>query len=182
MSKLPGEPFVEGAEEKSPLPSRKEVQAALGVAPQVRTTAERPEGVPRRRRYFGSSKLGVDCSALQEAGFHCHWINDVTGRIQEAQDCGYEFVSLSEIKAGPTLGAPSADEKDRVSRRVGVAEDGSELRAYLMKIRQDWYEENQAYYQERCDAVDRAIAAGTVEHVDHAYHPKDGIRYVPRSR
>jgi hypothetical protein len=139
------------------------VQAeAVAQTPLARQVSDRPEGRPRRRVAFGSSKLGVDCSKLHSEGWYCHWVNDYPGRIHEAQAVGYEFVKLSEIESGPTLGAPSADNQNRVSRRVGVTEDGRELLAYLMKIRQEYKNENDAFYQEKADKIDQQIRNGTV--------------------
>lgn len=179
MAKLPQESAVQAselAESAGEIPSREQVQAV------VRSTTDRPEGRPRRRPAFGSSKLGVDCSKLHQAGYYCHWINDYPGRVQDALNSGYEFVSLSEVQSAPSIGAPTADLGDRVSRRVGVMENGQELVAFLMKIPLDWKHENDAYYQERADAIDRAIRTGTVEHVENAYMPKDGIKYTTRTR
>lgn len=179
MAKLPQESAVEAVEQAvsaGEIPSREQIQAV------VRTTTDRKEGRPRRRPAFGSSKLGVDCSQLQQAGYYCHWINNYTGRVQDALNSGYEFVSLSEVQSAPSIGAPTADLGDRVSRRVGVTEDGKELLAFLMKIPMEWKHENDAYYQERADSIDRAIRTGAVENVENSYIPRDGIKYTTRNR
>jgi len=177
MAKLPQENAVQDeelGESAGAIPSRTE-------ASQVRATTDRRESLARRRPAFGSSKLGVDCSKLQQAGYYCHWINDYPGRLQDALNSGYEFVKQSEVESAPSIGAPSAAAGDQVSRRVGVTEAGQELLAYLMKIPLEWKHENDAYYQERADAIDRAIRSGTVETVENAYRPNDGIKYT-RSR
>lgn len=177
MAKLPSESTVQG-EDVGGIPSREAVSEALTP----RSTIDRPAPARRRPR-FGGSKLGVDCSKLHDAGFYCHWINDYPGRVNEALDSGYTHVSLSEVESGPVIGAPSATGEAKVSRRVGVTEDGRELLAYLMKIPLDWKQDNDAYYQERADKVDRAIKAGKIEQVENAYHPGgDKISYTARTR
>jgi len=54
----------------------------------------------------------------------------------------------------------NSDMGSRVSVVVGKNEDGSPLRAYLMKIRNEWFVEDQAVAQERVDAVDQQIKRG----------------------
>lgn len=142
---------------------RGEIPKRSDVAPQeqVRSLSDRSDGSPRRRPAFGRSKLGVDCNKLHEMGYYCHWINNYPGRVQDAIESGYEFVTTEEVDAGNTIGAPTADAGNKVSRRVGVTESGAELLAFLMKIKRAWKNENDAYYQERAAAIDRQIRSGT---------------------
>lgn len=99
------------------------------------------------------------------AGYHCHWINDYPGRILQAQQAGYEFVPSEEALvtmpdlAGSPLGA-GTDLGSRVSVVVGKQEDNSPLRAYLMKLRSEWYKEDQAVSQDRVDQIHGAIERG----------------------
>jgi len=107
-------------------------------------------------------------SVPEIAGHHCHWINDYAGRILQAQQGGYEFVNESEAMINSfSLGTASdlsgnTDMGSRVSIVVGKNEDGTALRAYLMKIRNEWFVEDQAVAQERVDAVDQQIKRGRV--------------------
>lgn len=178
MTKLVDDSGMEEARRESeaarePLPSRKALQAAL--AAQTRTTADRDaqESLPRRRPVFGSRRLGVNCDRLQQAGYYCHWVNDYPGRLSEAEESGYTFVTQDEVQQGHTSGAQNAASGNRVSRRVGVDESGKELLAYLMKIPQDWKDENDAYYQERADLADNAIRKGKTVPVERSYLPGD---------
>lgn len=162
------------------LPTREEVSPQ----PQVRNSYERQEDMQRKRKMFGETAFGVDCTKLQEAGYYCHWLNDSPGRISEAHANGYEFVKQSEVELAPGLGAPSADAGDKVSRIVGHTDQGGPLLGYLMKIPQGWKDENDAFYGKRADAVDRAVRSGTSHPVESGYIPKDGIKidYQTRSR
>lgn len=99
-------------------------------------------------------------------GFHLHWVNDYPGRILQAQQGGYEFVEKDETFvntrdfAGSSEESGSTDLGTRVSVVVGTSEKGEPLRAYLMKIREEWYEEDQRAAQNRVDAVEDAMSQG----------------------
>lgn len=100
---------------------------------------------PRARRVpLGVPSLKM--AAEQRAGYHRHWMNDHKNRIHAAEQAGYQFVS--EIVDGRDM---------RVSRRVGTHEDGSPLLAYLMEIRREFYDEDQAAKQAQVDEIDAAI-------------------------
>jgi hypothetical protein len=107
-------------------------------------------------------------SVPEISGYHLHWINDYAGRIPQAHQGGYEFVTSEEAMVNSfSLGTASdltgnTDMGSRVSVVVGKNEDGSPLRAYLMKIRNEWFVEDQEVAQERVDAVDQQIKRGRV--------------------
>ena len=98
-------------------------------------------------------------------GFHCHWVNDYPGRILQASSAGYEFCSQDEALitindlAGSALGQ-GTDLGSRVSLVVGKNEDGSPLRAYLMKIRLEWYKEDQLAGQSQVDKIHEGMRQG----------------------
>jgi hypothetical protein len=164
------------------LPNRAEVKADL--APKD-TTAQSEGlvtgGMPRRRMIGGGSKLGVDCSKLIERGYHPYWRNDMDGRVQEALANGYEFVSPDEVDELHLRITASEPSSDKVSRIVGYTDRGDPIKAFLMKIRKEWHDENMAFYQKRNDAIDKKIRSGASE-VESAYQPKEGISYQSRSR
>ena len=85
----------------------------------------------RTRQPFGVPRLKLSVP-FEIPGYHLHWINDTTGRIQEALNGDYEFVDPKEV------GVEGVD--GRYQCLVGTNEDGSAQIAYLMKIRQDWYD------------------------------------------
>ena len=99
------------------------------------------------------------------AGHHAHWVNDYPGRVLQAQDAGYLFVDKAEAAitsgdlAGGSIGVGS-DMGSRVSQVVGKNEDGSPLRAYLMKIPNQYYEEDQRDSQARVDNIHSAMKDG----------------------
>jgi len=101
-------------------------------------------------------------------GHHTHWLNDYAGRLLQAQQGGYDFVDQSEVVvtssdlAGSSLGVGS-DMGSRVSVVVGKNEDGTPLRAYLMKIRNEWFEADQEASQTRVDQMHDAMKQGKQE-------------------
>lgn len=120
-------------------------------------------------------------------GYHLHWINDYAGRIPQAQQGGYEFVNESEAMVNNfSLGTASdlsgsTDMGSRVSVVVGKNEDGTALRAYLMKIRNEWFVEDQAVAQERVDAVSNQIERGRVGSEQDRTQSDTANRYVSRA-
>jgi hypothetical protein len=139
---------------------KQEVAATEVATPEQRRRERRPFGVPR-------SKLSV---AKGISGYHLHWVNDDAGRIFEAEEGGYEFVSPEEV------GRPKSSD-GKVKQLVGKKEDGTGLFAYLMKIREEWYLEDQQEIQSSIDRVENAIKRGTFEENtnDRRYVPKQGI-------
>lgn len=125
----------------------------VNTVPQVRSESERaprpsriPFGVPR-------SKLEVP---LDVPGYHLHWINDEEGRLAEAQRGAYTFVKPSEI-------GDTASEESQVKRLVGTTSQGTPLYAYLMKLEDEFYEEDQKALTSVADEFDRAIRRGEID-------------------
>lgn len=165
------------------LPSRNQVEVDLSLKPEAAPDEVGGQVAQQRRRMIGGgSKLGVDCTKLIERGYHPYWRNDMDGRVQEALANGYEFVSPDEVEEVNLRVSATEMSADKVSRIVGYTDRGDPIRAYLMKIRKEWHEENMAFYQKRNDAIDRAIRSGQTTPVEGAYQPKEGTTYQTRSR
>jgi hypothetical protein len=127
--------------------------------PRERERPERSErvpfGVPRQRII---RPTGCENDGFQYRVFNDNWAND-PGRIQRAKQAGYEVVDNFEPLP------------------VGSNDDGSPIKGVLMRIPQEWYDEDQKLKQKTVDAVDAAIKAGTLEQSasDKRYIP-DGIK------
>lgn len=149
---------------------------------QVRSSVDRGER-PRRGVFNGTTgKLTVYGDI---PGYHMHIFNDTPGRIEEALSAGYEFVSPSEI-GGTASGVVSrnTDLGDKVRFLVGASGGPEGLYAYLMKIRQEWFEEDQLEQQQVNDRVDHAIRNGqntkSGTSSDGFYVPREGIKLTTR--
>lgn len=118
----------------------------------VRTQADRPARTKRIPFGVARSKLGV---TLELPGYHLHWVNDTAGRIAEAQQGGYTFVEPKEIG--------EAGQDSQVKRLVGTQEDGQAMYAYLMKLENEFYEEDQKINLKIADEFDNAIRRGELD-------------------
>ena len=138
------------------------------------------DGAPRRLKkgvFNGTrGKLVVDGEI---PGYHLHIINDDRNRLQDATSNGYEFVSPKEIE-GVSENVVSRNGElgsDRVRFLVGSQENGQPMYAYLMKLRQEWYDEDQAELQKKNDMIDNAVRKGTITGDNPAFYvPKGGIQ------
>ncbi len=127
--------------------------------------------------------------APEMPGFHLHWFLGTAERLQRAIDGGYEFVDEREIKINNvSLGGDSAvsgntDLGSRVSVVSGqeIGKDGQPTRLVLMKIRLEWYEEDQKLVDDRNEQIAAALRGGDLgaekEASGDARH-----RYVDKSR
>lgn len=120
--------------------------------------------------------LGVARSRLSVAGrqgYVRRWINDSEGRLQMAQEGGYQFVQDDAVKqiGDPDIANENRDLGARVSR---VVNQSTGQRAYLMEIKADYYEEDQAAKIAKVEETDRRIRKGKLEEVDESYIPDNG--------
>ena len=104
-------------------------------------------------------------------GYKQYWFRGEPGRLQRALKAGYEFVKPEEVEtfnhdlAGDLNLPGHTDMGDRVSvaAQDGAGEDGQYLRLYLMKIKLEWWSEDQALYEkEKIDPMVAALHAGAI--------------------
>jgi hypothetical protein len=146
-----------------------EVRRGPGRPPRDLEKSREPDG-RRKRVPLGAPQNKM--AASQRSGYSRRWINDEAGRLQEAEEGGYQFVKEGD--------ANSTDTGTRKSLTVGKHEDGTPLRAYLMEIPLEFYEEDQVAKQQEIDATDEAIRTGSVagqNGADGRYIPSQGISY-----
>ena len=131
-----------------------------GRPPKPEIQAETPRRNPNRKP-FGAMEQKL--AYPEREGFHRHWFNDTPGRIQRAQEAGYNHVQDSDGK--------------NVQRNVGVAEGGGALVAFLMEIPLEWYQEDMKLQQDQRDETENAIKRGQFESKegDGRYIPSQGI-------
>ena len=119
---------------------------------------ERPR--ERKRGVFNGtqSKLQV---GQQIEGYHLHIFNDTPGRIQAAIENGYEFVSPEEVGyASTNVTNRNVDLGGRVSV-VGSKNDmGQPVQQVLLKIKQEWWDEDQEELATKNRKIEQAIRGG----------------------
>lgn len=129
-----------------------------------------PLGAPRQ-------KLTI---ANPPEGKVLRWVNDDPGRISAAKAAGYEFVNQDgTIAMGDGVNTNQAIDTRFSRDAVKVDERGQPVRAYLMAIDKELYDQDQAEKQKPIDEVENAIKHGqhaTGDLGNHAYIPSEGIR------
>jgi hypothetical protein len=144
------------------------------------------EEAPRERVPMGGRRAKLqlsdkDTKAFKENGWTPRWINDIDGRIQQAEAGSWVFVKREEA---PSIGQfnvtkGSKDLADRVSMTVSKG-GGEPITGYLMKIQTKYYDEDQATKEEANIAFDDALNAGQPggNVVDNQYVPKGHVNRV----
>ena len=110
--------------------------------------AKAPAGRVRRTPVGRRNVLTV---SGKEPGYVYRIVNDQGDRIQQFLQAGYEFVEQKDVQVGDTrIGNPSATGSN------AEAMVGGGKRAYVMRIKQEWYDEDQASKQAHVDATEAA--------------------------
>lgn len=122
-------------------------------------------------------------------GYHLHWFLNSGERLQRAMDGGYEFVDEREMQlnnvslGGTSAASGNSDLGSRVSVVSGqeVGKDGQPTRLVLMKIKQEWWDEDQLLVETRNTRTRDALLGGMVGAENDS--PGDTQhRYVDKSR
>ena len=151
--------------------------------------ATRVDSAKAERKRIPMSVPVQKLSAPDIPGYHLHWFNGTPDRLQRALDGGYEFVDEKELKINNvSLGSVSTasgntDMGSRVSVVSGseIGKDGQSLRLILMKIKQEWYEEDQKLVEARNEQTAAALRGGMLgaekEQAGDSQH-----RYIDKNR
>jgi hypothetical protein len=136
------------------------------------------DGTTRKRRNVFNGTEAKISVRTQIEGYHLHVFTDTGGRIKEAVDSGYEFVKPDEVGGvSENVISRNGDLGERIRYLVNPRAEGTEQYGYLMKIRQEWYEEDQAELQAKNNRIDAAIRKGKITGDDPSFYtPRDGIK------
>jgi len=117
---------------------------------------------PAKRVPLGVQRQKLVLNDLNDPDHRYRWVNDYGTRIQNALEGGYEFVSAEEAgQIGVRDALPTnTDLGTGVSM---VVERGTGRRAFLMRIRTDLYEADQAAKQAEIDKVDADMRRGSIK-------------------
>lgn len=89
----------------------------------------------------------------KEPGYIYRVVNDVGDRIQQFLEAGYELVAGDAVKVGDRrVNSPSAEGS---KAQVSVGKQGE--KALVMRIREDWYKEDQAAKQAENSRLEQSI-------------------------
>jgi hypothetical protein len=119
----------------------------LGEGPVVRSQNERDitRTAVRERGVFNGTnkKLSV---VTEIPGYQLRWFNDAPGRLDTAVSRSWwEYVTQDEIALGDSnkVVGRNSDVGNKVRAIVGTTDQNEPLYAYLMKIKKEWFEEDQ---------------------------------------
>lgn len=123
-------------------------------------------------------------------GYHLHWMLGTVERIAQARRAGYEFVERGEVQviesgfANDPLGDGNTDLGNQVSVVAGgVGADGQPNRLVLMKLRQEWWDEDQKTLEARSDALVETLRGGKLSASETGETAADRAqRYIDRDR
>ena len=104
------------------------------------------------------------------------WVNDKDGRLEDALEGGYRFIERNVVVGTSDVEPSNTDPGARVSRKVGVDENGQGLRSYLMEIDCETYEKDQAAKEEAIKRKETQIVNGNPDG-----QAGDG-RFIPTDR
>jgi hypothetical protein len=111
-----------------------------GLGDQIRSLEKEVQEGSRPRRAVGSY---APLKAAQRPGYVRRWVNDEPGRVKMFLEAGYSFVKDQNAD----LRSNNLNLNDRsgvvtaiINRKIT---DASTHKAYLMEIKQEWYEEDQ---------------------------------------
>jgi hypothetical protein len=88
----------------------------------------------------------------KEPGYEYRIVNDSGDRVQQLVDAGYEFVDASTVQVGDKRINSTTPEGTHAQVSVGGG-----MKAYVMRIREDWYKEDQAAKQARVNEMEDTI-------------------------
>lgn len=135
--------------------------------PRIQREHRVPLGAPRLKL-----KVEEDPSVVRR------WVNDKDSRIDYAVEGGYRHVMRMDDIGVPDVNPGNTDLGSRTSKVVGTKDDGTPLRAYLMEIPREQYEEDQSEKESRIKETERSILSGNIDGQasDGRYIPSQGIR------
>ena len=91
-------------------------------------------------------------SGDKDPNYHYRFVNDVGSRIHNFQSAGYEFVTDTDLVVGDNR---VSDVSDASSNKRVISNDGTT--SYLMRIKKEWYDEDQAVKAERVNETEQAM-------------------------
>jgi hypothetical protein len=146
------------------------------AAPDLQKLIETPAPPVRRRKRQSHSLGRLRLSVPHHpTGYYCRWVNDDGIEVAWRLENDYEFCCNAEVGLPP----PAEDEEDRVKRLVGTKENGDALYAYLMKIRQEWRDEDVWEEGELQRNFEKQVKSGTIvgegQTAEKRYIPNSGI-------
>lgn len=117
--------------------------------------AKAPSGRPQRTPVGTRNVLTV---AGKDPNYVYRIINDSGDRVQEFLDAGYELVSASSVRVGDKRVGKATSEGS-----ISQVSVGQGMKGYIVRIRKEWYEEDQAVKQRRVAELEETTKAKALD-------------------
>ncbi len=117
--------------------------------------AKAPEGRVKRTPIGTRSVLTV---VGKDPNFVYRIINDSGDRVQEFMDAGYELVNNDSVKVGDKKVNKASSEGSLSQVSVGQGQ-----KAFVVRIKKEWYEEDQAAKQVRVNELEDSTKAKALD-------------------
>ena len=154
--------------------------------PTTDSPASKPADVKKERRRVPMSLPVQKLAVPAIPGYHLHWMLGTPQRLAQAHQAWYEFVDHSEVDLATVGLGNSADSQgstdlgSRVSLVAGgMSEGGQATRLYLMKVKQELWEEDQRGLEARKETI-AAVLRGDSVAGDGQNTGDTSNRYTPR--
>jgi len=110
-----------------------------------------PKNRPKRTPLGARNRLSFQISEEDRKNYSYRVINDQDDRLARAQEAGYEFVQ-SEQSLGDLRVAEASTLGANVAKPVGNGVTG-----YLMRIKKEWYDEDQAAKEAKLKELEQSM-------------------------
>ena len=112
---------------------------------------------PSRLRMARSTRVPVTERNIlsvkgKEDGYHYRIVNDTGDRVQQLMDAGYEIVDASSVQVGDKRINSTSPEGTQAQVSVGGG-----VKAFVMRQKLEWYNEDQAAKQSRVNQLEETI-------------------------
>ena len=88
----------------------------------------------------------------KDPDFHYRVVNDVDSNVQDYIDRGYEIVTDNSVQVGDKRVANPSQEGTTAKISVGQG-----VKAYVMRIKKEWHEEDRAEHNARLDEMEKQL-------------------------
>lgn len=156
--------------------------------PGLRAGVQTPDGKDKSvgaRKRIPMSLPTRKLEAPEIPGFNLYWF--LGKNVPRAQQAGYEFVNHDEVPLNQRgVGTDSsisgnADMGSRVSVVAGTGVDGRPEYLYLMKIKEEWWQEDQEVLRKKNQQIAAAIRGKQVLGDTSGNRQDQALRYVKTS-
>jgi hypothetical protein len=118
--------------------------------------------LPREKRTPINGTRNILTIRGQEPGYRYRIVNDDGDRIPMLQEQGYELVQDASITVGDRRIANPTKEGSPVQVSVGGGQKG-----FVMRIKDEWYQEDQKAKQKSVDDLDESMKADAKKVADY---------------